>query len=187
MYGVVHGGLYRDLRVRSAKFTDKHFKAIAIGGIYGTREEMYQMIDWVISNVSDEKVKHLLGIGEVEDLFNGVERGMDLFDCVAPTRRARNGSIYISPGKGGNSQNHFTLNIRAAKFTQDKKPLDQGCLCYTCQNFSRSYLRHLYIAGELLYHQLTTYHNVFFILELMKKIREAIKNNNLSNFKKQWL
>ncbi len=187
MYGVVHGALHQDLRIKSAKFTDKYFKAIAIGGIYGTRKDMYQMIDWVTQNVSDEKVKHLLGIGEVEDLFNGVERGMDLFDCVAPTRRARNGSIYISPSNGGNSQNHFTLNIRASKFSLDKNPLDPNCFCSTCQNFTRSYLRHLYIAEELLYHNLATHHNVYFILTLMKKIREAIKNNNLSKLKKQWL
>lgn len=183
MYGVVHGGLYKDLRIRSAKFTDKYFEAIAIGGIYGQRRDLHQIIEWVIATVSDRKVRHLLGIGEVEDLFNAVERGVDLFDCVAPTRRARNGSIYISPLSGGKPDNHFTLNLSSAKFKQDKKSLDPGCLCYTCQNFTRSYLRHLYLSEEILYHQLATIHNVFFILNLMKKIREAIKNNDLKRLR----
>lgn len=179
IYGVVHGGLDKDLRIKSAKFTDKHFEAIAIGGIYGQRKDMCQILDWVTENVSEEKIKHHLGIGEVEDLFAGVERGVDMFDCVAPTRRARNGSIYIS-------SHPFTLNIRSSKFKQDKKPLDPSCLCYTCQNFSRAYLRHLYIAEELLYYHLATVHNLYFILDLMKKFREAIKNNSLSKLKKQW-
>ncbi len=183
MYGVVHGALHKDLRIKSAKFTDKNFESIAIGGIYGERGQLYQMIEWVNSNVSEEKVKHLLGIGEVEDLLNGVERGVDMFDCVGPTRRARNGSIYIHPKNGGNSQNHFTFNISSAKFFADKNPLDPGCTCYTCQNFTRSYLRHLYMAKELLYHQLATIHNVSFILNLMREIREAIKENRFKKLK----
>lgn len=97
LYGVIHGGTYQDLRVRSAKFTDQHFEAIAIGGIYGDTQTLCQLIEWSLGEVSDEKPRHLLGIGEVEDLFNGVERGIDFFDCVAPTRRARNGSLYIFP------------------------------------------------------------------------------------------
>lgn len=132
LYGVVHGGLHKDLRVRSAKFTDKHFESIAIGGIYGERKNLYQIIDWVVDSVSDQKIRHLLGIGEVVDLFNGVERGIDLFDCVAPTRRARNGSIYIQPKNGGIVKNNFTLNIQNAKFFADPKPLDPGCICYSC-------------------------------------------------------
>lgn len=187
IYGVIHGALDKDLRIKSAKFTDKHFQAIAIGGIYGQRQEMYKMIGWVLGSVSDEKVRHLLGIGEVEDLFNGVERGVDLFDCVGPTRRARNGSIYISYNNGGYPANHYTLNIRAAKFTDDKKPLDPGCSCFTCQNFSRAYLRHLYTAGEILYHNLATVHNVYFILNLMKEMREAIGLNKFKSLKKIWL
>lgn len=187
MYGVIHGALHKDLRIKSAEFTDKYFDAIAIGGIYGQRKEMYQMIDWVIPNVSDEKVRHLLGIGEVEDLFNGVEKGMDLFDCVAPTRRARNASIYISPENGGKVSNHFTLNLTSAKYKQDNKSLDPGCICYTCQNFTKAYLRYLYLSEEILYHQLATIHNVYFILNLMKKIREAIKVNNFYKLKEKYL
>lgn len=187
MYGVVHGALFDDLRISSAKFTDKHFDAISIGGIYGRKKDLYQLIDWVLNEVSDEKPRHLLGIGEVEDIFNGVERGIDQFDCVAPMRRARFGSIYISPESGGNSGNSFTFNIGRAGFKEDKKPLDSSCICYTCQNFSRAYLRHLYTASEILYHSLATFHNVYFIINLMREIREAIKTNSFNKLKKLWL
>lgn len=187
MYGVVHGGLDKNLRIRSAKFTDKYFDAIAVGGIYGQRKDLYQLVNWVTDQVSVEKVRHLLGIGEVADLFNGVERGMDLFDCVAPTRRARLGSIYLSPENGGTKDNNFVFNIRMAKFTLDKKALDPGCMCYTCQNFTRAYLRYLFVSGEILYHNLATIHNVYFILNLMKQIRKAIGLNEFIKLKKLWV
>ncbi len=187
LYGVIHGGTSKALRIRSAKFTDVHFEAIAIGGIYGTKKQMYQMIDWVLPEVSDEKPRHLLGIGEVEDLFNGVERGIDLFDCVGPTRRARNGSLYICPKCGGRPKNNFTLSINLSKFTADKNPIDPHCLCYTCLNFSKSYLRALYLSKEILYHNLATYHNIYFIENLMKQIREAIKEENFKWFKKEYM
>lgn len=187
MYGVVHGALHKDLRVRSARFTDKHFDGIAIGGIYGKRKDLYKIVEWVVDEVSEDKPRHLLGIGEVEDLFNGVERGVDLFDCVAPTRRARNGSLYVSPKSGGNRKNSFILSIRQSKFVSDKNPIDPGCRCYTCQNFSRAYLRHLFMANEILYHNLASYHNVYFITKLMEKIREAIKKGEFKELKKTWL
>lgn len=175
MYGVVHGGIYQDLRMKSAKFTDENFDAIAIGGIYGDKKTLCQIVEWVTEVVSKDKPRHLLGIGEIEDLFNGVERGIDFFDCVAPTRRARNGSLYISP--------FSILNISQSRFIADKKPIDPNCSCYTCLNFSRGYLRHLYMAGEILYHNLATYHNIYFITDLMKKMREAIKEGRFSKFK----
>lgn len=187
LYGVVHGGLHKDLRVRSARFTDEHFDAIAIGGIYGKRAQLYQIVDWVTDTISDEKVRHLLGIGEPTDLFNAIERGVDLFDCVGPTRRARNGSLYISPKNGGNTKNNFTLNIRAGKFVRNPKPIDPGCLCYTCQNFSRAYLNHLYKSDEILYHFLATYHNVFFIIYLLKKIRNVIKVGAFGKLKIEYM
>lgn len=186
MYGVTHGGLHKDLRINSAKFTDKYFPAIAIGGIYGTRKDLCKIIDWTVENISEEKPRHLLGIGEVEDLFEGVERGMDLFDCVAPTRRARNGSLYVSPPTGSR-KNNFTTSITLSKYAKDSKPLDPNCGCYTCKNFSRAYLRHLFLSRELLYHQLATYHNVYFITELVEKIREAIEEGEFTNLKAKWL
>lgn len=184
MYGVVHGGTHEDLRIKSARFTDDNFDAIAIGGIYGDKKALCKIVEWVVNEVSESKPKHLLGIGEVEDLFNGVERGMDFFDCVAPMRRARFGSLYISPTSGGKRQNSFTINIRQSKFATDKKPIDSSCSCYTCQNFSRAYLRHLYMADEILYHQLATYHNVYFVINLMKNMRQAITEGRLENLKK---
>ncbi|MDO8618732.1 MAG: tRNA guanosine(34) transglycosylase Tgt [Candidatus Daviesbacteria bacterium] len=187
MYGVVHGGLYKDLRQASARFTDENFEAISIGGIYGTKKDLYQVIDWVVEVISRDKPRHLLGIGEIEDLFNGVERGMDFFDCVSPTRRARNGSLYISPEIGGNAKNNFTLNIRQSKFTKDAGPIDPDCKCYTCQNFSRAYLRHLLMANEILFHNLASYHNIYFITKLMEKIRAAIKKSEFKKLKNKWL
>lgn len=187
MYGVVHGGTHKDLRIGSAKFTDENFDAIAIGGIYGDHQKLAEIVKWVTGVVSENKPRHLLGIGEVEDLFNGIERGMDFFDCVAPTRRARFGSLYISPKNGGKRANSFTLNIRQSKFIADKKPVDPACSCYTCQNFSRAYLRHLYMAGEILYHQLATYHNVYFMTNLVKNIRKAILEDRFNKFKGTFL
>lgn len=186
LYGVIHGGTYKDLRIRSAKFTNKHFDAIAVGGIYGTHQELYQMLGWVIPEFATDKPRHLLGIGEVEDLFSGVEQGMDFFDCVAPTRRARFGSLYILPKNGGNPKNSFTISINQSKYTTDKKPIDPGCGCFTCQNFSRAYLRHLFMAGEILYHNLATYHNIYYITNLMKMIRTAIQEGKLVKLRNTW-
>lgn len=183
MYGVVHGGLHKDLRVRSAKFTGENFEAISIGGIYGTKKDLYQIVEWVLGNVSEGKVRHLLGIGEIVDLFNGVERGVDMFDCVAPMRRARHGSLYIYPQNNGLT----ILNIHASKYINDKNPIDPFCSCYTCQNFSMAYLRHLFIAKELLYYKLATFHNVYFIVNLMKKIRESIKSGSFEKLKKEYM
>ncbi|OGE78562.1 hypothetical protein A3J19_04275 [Candidatus Daviesbacteria bacterium RIFCSPLOWO2_02_FULL_41_8] len=179
LYGVIHGGTHKDLRIRSARFTDDNFDAIAIGGIYGDKRDLCRIVEWVVDEVSEDKPRHLLGIGEVEDLFNGVERGVDFFDCVAPMRRARFGSLYISP-------NSF-INIRQSKFTADKKPIDPACGCLTCGNFSRAYLRHLYMADEILYHQLATLHNVYFIIHLVSAMRDSIKGNNFKKFKSGFL
>jgi len=121
-----------------------------------------------------DKPRHLLGIGEVEDLINGVERGMDFFDCVAPTRRARHGSLYISSKNGGSPKNNFCLSITDKRYTISDEPIDPGCLCYTCQNFTRSYLRHLFNTKELLAYTLASYHNIYFITALMAKLRESI-------------
>ncbi len=187
MYGVVHGGTHKDLRIKSARFTDDNFEAIAIGGIYGDKQTLCKIVEWVVGEVSEKKPKHLLGIGEVEDLFNGVESGMDFFDCVAPMRRARFGSLYISPKTGGRRENNFVLNIRQSKFITDKKPIDLACDCYTCRNFSRAYLRHLYMADEILYHQLATYHNVYFMIKLMEKMRKAISDGVFKKLKKEYL
>lgn len=187
LYGVVHGGTNKIFRKKSARFTDEYFDAIAIGGIYGDKKTLVRIIEWVVSSVSGDKPRHLLGIGEVEDLFNGVERGIDFFDCVAPTRRARFGSLYISPKTGGKRENNFSLNIGQSKYFSDKKPICTECNCLSCLNFSRAYLRHLYKVGEILYHQLATYHNVYFITNLVKEMRKGITNKRFNKLKSHWL
>lgn len=187
MYGVIHGGMFEDLRIESAKFTDKHFAAIAIGGSYSSKETLYQVIDWCSPYFADDKPRHLLGIAEVADLFEGVSRGMDFFDCVAATRRGRHGNLYISPQNGGNKKNNFSMSIVNSKFTLDPQPIDPGCTCYTCQNFTRGYVSHLYKADELLGKRLGTLHNVHFIINLAKKMRETILEDTFASFKNDWL
>jgi queuine tRNA-ribosyltransferase len=186
MYGVIHGSDFKDLRIESAKFTNQHFKALAIGGAYKSKAALYKMIDWCIPFMDPEKPRHLLGIGEVSDLINGVERGMDFFDCVAPTRRARHGSLYISPKNGGTNKNNYCLSIVLTKYTDDKKPIDPGCACYTCQNFTKAYIRHLFMANELLAYQLASIHNIYFITTLMNTLRQAILENDLERVKKTY-
>jgi queuine tRNA-ribosyltransferase/7-cyano-7-deazaguanine tRNA-ribosyltransferase len=187
LYGVIHGGMFEDLRKESAIFTDKYFKAIAVGGSYTSKEVLYQVLDWVVPLVSDEKPRHLLGIAEVADLFEGVARGMDLFDCVAPTRRGRHGNIYISPVAGGRTENNFTMQITNVKFRTDNSPLDPACSCLTCENYSRAYIHHLFKADEMLGMRLASYHNVWFITKLMEQMREAIGSGGFAQMREQWI
>lgn len=187
MYGVVHGGMFEDLRIESAKFTDKHFGAIAIGGSYSSKETLYKVIDWCSPYFQEDKPRHLLGIAEVADLFEAVERGMDFFDCVAATRRGRHGNVYISPQNGGNRKNNFTVSIVNSRFATDPEPLDPGCTCYTCQNYTRSYVSHLYKSDELLGKRLGTLHNVHFIINLAKNIRQAILEERFPQLKEEWV
>lgn len=187
MYGVVHGGMYKDLRIESAKFTNEHFGAVAIGGSYSSKKRLYDVLDWCVPYFSPEKPRHLLGIAEIPDLFEGVERGMDLFDCVAATRRARHGNLYLSPKAGGLKKQHFTFSITNTKFATDTSPIDPTCSCYTCKNYTRAYMSHLYKADEILGKRLGTYHNVYFIISLAKKIREAILADTFGKLKKEWL
>lgn len=187
MYGVIHGGKFEDLRIESAKFTNQHFNAIAIGGSYTTKNTLYQVIDWVIPHVQLDKPKHLLGIGEVQDIFEAVDRGIDFFDCVAPTRRARHGSLYISPQSGGSPSNNFTLQISNAKFQLDQGPIDQTCSCSTCKNYTRAYINHLMRTKELLGFSLATKHNLHFIIKLMQDIRNSIIDNSFQELKQKYL
>ncbi len=193
MYGVIHGSTYEDLRINSAKFTDANFEAVSIGGIYGSREQLKNILGWCLPHTAQDKPRHLLGIGEVVNLFDGIGAGMDLFDCVAPTRRARNGSLYVSPKSKvypnikDYQKRSYCLNIRMAKYKKDPKPIDPTCACYTCLNFSRAYLHHLYSSRELTYHTLATYHNLYFINNLVKQIREAVGNKQFEKFKKAWI
>jgi len=187
MYGVVHGGMYEDLRRSSAQFVDKYFHAVSIGGSYTSKQVLYAVLDWSIPYFQEDKPRHLLGIGEVQDLFEGVSRGIDFFDCVAPTRRGRHGNLYISPQNGGSAKQNFTFNIFNKKFKLDGDPIDPGCLCKTCQNYTRAYLRHLFVADEILAQSLASYHNVYFIVNLVKRIREAILEERFVEMKEEWV
>ncbi|MBI2022786.1 tRNA guanosine(34) transglycosylase Tgt [Candidatus Daviesbacteria bacterium] len=201
VFGILQGVDDFEVRTNEAKWIAKQeFDGVSIGGSFGTSKywgegdlswaaskSIEKTMEWVTPLLPSSWPRHALGIGEVVDLFLCVERGIDLFDCVAPTRRARNGSLYISPKNSGKIANKFAFNIGRAQFTEDKNPIDPGCNCYTCQNFTRSYLRHLYMASEILYHRLATIHNVYFMVNLMKQIREAILNKQFPKLKGNWL
>lgn len=186
LYGVTHGGEFKDLRVKSARFNDKYFDAIALGGAHKTKKSMYEIIDWTTDNIDVNKPTHMLGIGDVDDIFEIIERGIDTFDCVIPTRIGRTGFFFVSPSFG-NMKNRFRININKPLFKNDPKPLDQNCTCATCQNFSRAYIHHLFRSRELLSYNLLSVHNVHFLVNLTKQIREFILNGTFSSFKKKWL
>lgn len=188
LYGIVQGGPFKDLRLESAKFvTDLQTPGIAIGGALVSKSKMCDIFEWSIPELPDDRPRHLLGIGEIDDLFNGVEAGIDTFDCAHPTRIARRGHVYISPENGGNPENHWRLAIGRKLFEDDSQPIDPGCDCYTCQKFSRAYLRHLVWAQELTYFRLASIHNLRFIHRLMEQVREAIQKGTLPDLRKKWL
>lgn len=190
LFGIVQGGTYQNLREASAKFIGNlDFDGICIGGVSvgEPKEAMYQACDWVVPHLPEDKPRHLLGVGEIDDLFEGIERGLDMFDCVTPTRHARNGSVYISPQAGGTVANKFRLSIANAAYKSDHLPIDPTCRCQTCQHFSRAYLRHLFMTNELTYHRLASYHNVYVLVHLVKSIRQAIMQDTFTALKKSWL
>ncbi len=188
LYGIVQGGAYKDLRIKSTEFICAlDTPGIAIGGSLGkSKRDMYDILDWTLPITPGDKPRHLLGIGDIEDLFGASARGIDSFDCVSPTRNARNGSVYISPENGGKASGKFSLNIRSQRFAADPRPLDPGCECFTCSHHSRAYIRHLFASGELLAMRLATIHNLHFILKLMEQIRQSIKNDSLNKLAAKW-
>jgi queuine tRNA-ribosyltransferase len=201
LFGILQGVYDKEIREQEARWiAEQVFDGASIGGSFGTSEfwggsetdwaaskAIYDTVGWVSPLLPDDMPRHILGIGEVQDFFECIERGADMFDCVSPTRRARNGSLYIQPKNGGTIANKFTLAIGRAEYLTDSKPIDPGCECYTCQNFSRSYLRHLFAARELLFFRLATIHNVYFMLHLVDTIRESIIDDQFERLKKQWL
>jgi queuine tRNA-ribosyltransferase/7-cyano-7-deazaguanine tRNA-ribosyltransferase len=190
LFGIVQGGAYPDLRGESAKVIGgMPFDGLAIGGSLGrSKGDMHAILDWTIPLLPDDKPRHLLGIGEVEDIINGVERGIDLFDCAAPTRWARNGSLMLNPeiGRAENVKNN-RLTISNARFALDASPIDPTCHCFTCQNYSRAYLHHLHRAKELSYYRLATIHNLYFMMRFMEKMREAIRSGGWEPLKSVFL
>lgn len=180
VFGIVQGGMYKDLRVESAKqITSLDFPGYAIGGLSVGEEKdlMYQMIEETVPYLPANKPRYLMGVGSPDALFEGVIRGIDMFDCVLPTRIARNGTTMISSGR---------LVIRNAEYSKDFGPLDPKCDCYTCRNYSRAYIRHLLKAEEIFGIRLTTYHNLYFLIKLMENIRQAILEDRLLEYKEQF-
>ena len=188
LYGIVQGGAFEAVRKESARVVaGMDFGGLAIGGNLGrTKDEMRNVLAWTTPLLPPHKPRHLLGIGEVADIFDGVERGCDTFDCVAPTRNARNGGILVRFDEGKPAPK-FRLNIRNARFARDPRPLEEGCDCYACRNFSRGYLRHLFKAEEPLGQRLATIHNLRFMARLMEEIRVSLQGDNFSELKRAWL
>lgn len=188
LFGIVQGGRFRDLREESAKFiSSRDFPGFGIGGIFGDpTKEIHGIVKHTMQFLPADKPKHMLGIGSVEDLFDYIEFGADTFDCVLPTRLARMGYLFLTPKGGGSIKNKFRMKI-TARHKGDKNPIDRHCSCYTCRNFSRAYLRHLWKARELLFHTLATEHNLFFFHSLMGKLRKSIEEKRFRELKKEWL
>ncbi|MCA1554609.1 MAG: tRNA guanosine(34) transglycosylase Tgt, partial [Chloroflexi bacterium] len=193
LFGIVQGGAYRELREDSAQFiASLPFRAYSIGGSLGkSKREMHEILDWTIPLLPDDKPRHLLGIGEIDDIFEAIERGIDMFDCVSPTRWARNGSLLIHPAANNVSPDEKIsrrgrLHLYNAQFARDHQPIDDSCDCYTCQRFSRAYLHHLFRAKELVVYRLASIHNLRFMSRMMQSIREAISAGRLLQLKAEY-
>ena len=164
------------------------FDALAIGGNLGqTKSDMHRVIDWTVGELPRDKPRHLLGIGEPPDVFEAVARGVDTFDCVSPTRNARNGGVLKRLDDDGAPLPKFRLNMRNAGFANDARPIDLDCDCYTCRHYSRAYLRHLFKAEELLARSLATVHNLRFMARLCEDVRQSLRDDAFEALKKEWL
>jgi len=181
MFGIVQGGVFPDLRSESAEFISSlDFFGNAIGGLSvgETKDEMKSMLEIVNSILPQDKPRYLMGVGTPEDFINAVARGVDIFDCVLPTRLARHNSALLRKGR---------LNLQNASFAKDLRPIDETCTCYTCKNFSRAYLRHLIIAGEMLSATLLSIHNINTLLDTIRDIRQAIIDSRFDCFAVDYL
>jgi tRNA-guanine family transglycosylase len=146
---------------------------------------MHEVLEWTVPGLPDERFRHLLGIGDVDDLFECVERGVDSFDCVIPTRFARHGTLFVPREYA--SKRQFRINIRNAGFAADTRPIEPGCECPACLRYSRAYIHHLFNAGEILGYRLATLHNVWFMQRLMSRIRDALMDGSFPALKRAWL
>lgn len=180
MFGIVQGGEYEDLRKESAQFINSlPFFGFGIGGSLGkSKKDIIKVLNWTIPLLDENKPRHLLGIGEIDDIFNAIEQGIDLFDCIIPTRWARHGTGFTYKGR---------INLKSSKYITDKKPIDPECKCNVCQKYSRAYICHLLKEKEIYGIILLTEHNVFWILNLFKEIRKALKNDQFQQLKKRLL
>jgi queuine tRNA-ribosyltransferase len=180
LFGIVQGGRFEDLRKESAReLCEIGFDGYALGGLSVGEEKgtMYGVMDLCDPLLPEDKPRYVMGIGTPEDLIEGVFRGYDMFDCVMPTRNARNGMLFTSFG---------SINIRNACHSEDPSPIDSECACYVCRNYSRAYLRHLFRAGEILASRLNTYHNLHYYLSLMAEARKAIAEGSFTRFRREF-
>ncbi len=178
LFGIVQGGMFKDLRELSADaLTEIGFSGYAIGGLSvgEPKDIMLDIAEFTLPKLPASKPKYIMGVGTPEDLVELVSRGADMFDCVLPTRNARNGQLFTKYG---------TLNISNAQFKNDTEPVEPGCACYTCRNYSRAYLRHLYMTRELLVYRLNTIHNIHYFINLMERMRAAICEGKFESFRK---
>ena len=181
LFGIVQGGEYEELRKYCAQELVKmDFDGYAIGGtsIGEPKDVCYKMIDYAIKYLPSDKPRYLMGVGSLDYILIGIEKGIDMMDCVLPTRIARHGTLMTHKGR---------INIKNSKFKEDFTPLDEECNCYTCKNYTKAYLRHLYVADEAFGKRLLSIHNVHFLLEITKKAREAIKEDRFNEFKEEVL
>ena len=181
LFGIVQGGAYQDLREYSAKETVKiGFDGYSIGGVANdgeSKEDMYAAIDYSIPHLPKDKPRYLMGVGEPVDIIEGVIRGIDMFDCVLPTRIARHGHAFTKYGR---------INLKNAKYTEDFTPIEEGCDCYACQNYTKAYIRHLIKANETLGGRLLSIHNIRFLIRLTENLRQAIKEDRLLAFRDEF-
>ncbi len=181
LFGIIQGGAYEDIRRFSATETVKlNFDGYSIGGVANdgeSKEDMYLAIDYSIPYLPEDKPRYLMGVGEPIDLFEGVERGIDMFDCVLPTRLARHGHAFTRNGK---------INLRNAKYKEDFTSIDENCDCKCCKNYTKAYIRHLLVANETLGQRLLSIHNLRFLIKIMEEIRESIKNDRFLELKEEF-
>ena len=177
-FAIVQGSVYKDLRLASARELAKiPFDGYAVGGLsVGEPEEtMFECLDWLAPELPEDKPHYLMGVGTPKQIVEGVARGIDMFDCVMPTRLARHGSAFVGTGE--------TIPVRAGRYAQDFTPLEEGCGCYACRNFTKAYIRHLMNVGEILGIRLVTIHNIHYFMRLMRNIREAIDRGTFAEFR----
>lgn len=180
LFGIIQGGMYEDLRKQSAEeIISLDFPGYAIGGLSvgEPAEEMFRILEFTAPLLPKDKPRYVMGVGTPDYLLEGAHRGIDMFDCVLPTRIGRNGTVMTSSGK---------MIVRDAKYSKDFRPIDSQCSCYVCRNFSRAYIRHLLKVREVLGIRLTTWHNLHFLLELMRNVRKAIEEDRLLDYKKEF-
>jgi queuine tRNA-ribosyltransferase len=180
LFGIVQGGLYEDLRKKSVdELTDIGFDGYAVGGLSvgEPKDDMHRMIRFTAPMLPYDKPRYLMGIGDLHDVLVAVESGFDMFDCVMPTRNARNGTLFTSQGR---------ISIKREEFRSDSGPLDPECNCETCRNYSRGYLRHMFLSREILSMRLNTIHNLAFYLQFFRNMRKSIAEGTFAEFKHKW-